>query len=62
VRISRRKFSIASGVDFTEWQHLDRTLAAHHRMDRFENLSHAALADPIGDGVGSQIQLGSAGL
>ena len=40
-------------------QHFNRALAAHHLVDRLEHLAHAALADPVGDDVGPQVQLGA---
>jgi hypothetical protein len=50
------------GRGFTQRQHLDRAFAAHDRMNRLENLPHAALADPIGDRVRVQDSAWCAGL
>jgi len=37
-------------------QHFDGTFAAHHIVNRFEDLSHAALADEIRDDIRPQIE------
>ncbi len=42
-------------------QNFDGAFPAHHLVDRLENLPHAALADPVGDGVRAQVQLRPAG-
>ncbi len=36
-------------------QDFDGTLAPHHFVDRFENLPHASLTNPIGDHVRTQV-------
>ena len=50
------------GRRLVQRQHLDRAFAAHDRVNRLENLAHAALSDPIGNRVRTKTQLGAAGL
>ena len=49
------------GGGFVKREDFDRRLATQHLMDRFKDLPHTALPDPVGDDVGAQVQLGATG-
>ena len=42
-------------------QYLDGAFTSHHVVGRLENLAHSTLPQPVGNDIGAQAELGSAG-